>query len=206
MKRIADLFCGAGGAGVGLHRAGFEVVGFDIAPQKNYPFEFHQQDALTVDLREFDAVWASPPCQAFSRTRRIHPHSKVDYPDLVEATRERLEGKHSIMENVVTAPLRRDARLCGLMFGLLLIRHRIFESSFSLTEPAHPRHEGTTKSAKLYSSFHHGADYITVAGHNFNKSDGEVAMGIDWMTKQELTQAVPPIYAEYLGRQLLLSI
>ena len=190
---------------MGLHRAGFEVVGFDIEPQPNYPFTFVLQDSLAVDLSKFDAVWASPPCQAFTVARKMHGVEGRDYKDLIGATRFRLEmsGIPFVIENVMPAPIREDIKLCGRMFELPLLRHRKFESSISLTAPGHPRHTGTTLSKNAYSCFKDGADYITVAGHNFNKADGEVAMGIDWMTKQELTQAVPPAYAEFIGRQLI---
>jgi len=202
---IADLFCGAGGAGMGLSRAGFKVIGFDIEPQPNYPFEFHRMDAFDVDLSWFDAAWASPPCQAFSVTRKIHGTEGHDYKDLIAATRFRLEmsGVTFIIENVMPAPIREDIKLCGRMFGLRLLRHRKFESSIPLIAPDHPRHTGTTLSKNTYSCFKNGADYITVGGHNFNRADGNIAMGIDWMTKQELTQAVPPAYAEWIGRRLL---
>lgn len=205
--RIADLFCGAGGAAMGLHRAGFEVVGFDIKPQPRYPFEFREQDALTVDLSSFDAVWASPPCQRVSRTKGMRPENAV-LRDLLAPTRELISSLPYIIENPPPALLRDPVQLCGLSFGLLLLRHRLFESSIELSTPSHPRHIGVAHAGvgggtmRAYSSFASGADYICVAGHRFPKADGEIAMGIDWMTHYELTQAVPPAYSEYLGRQL----
>lgn len=131
---IADLFCGGGGAAKGLHQAGFTVIGYDIKPQPHYPFEFHQQDALTVDLSQFDAIWASPPCQLW-----VDPnsgHSDRTPPDLVTPIRERIlaVGLPYIIENVDRAPLRDPVKLCGTMFGLPLIRHRLFESNKPLSK------------------------------------------------------------------------
>ena len=143
--RLLDLYCCAGGAAVGYHRAGFDVVGVDIAFQRNYPYEFHQGDALDYVAEhghEFDAIHASPPCQAFSKTRTLHNN---EHPDLVAPTREALQatGKPYIIENVTSAPLRPDVTLCGLMFGLKVFRHRIFETGgWTATAPEHPTHRG----------------------------------------------------------------
>lgn len=189
---------------MGLHRAGFEVVGFDIKPQPRYPFKFHQQDALTVDLSGFDAVWASPVCKGYSaitlRKRR------QDYPNQIPATRGLLaaSGLSYIIENVPGAPLRKDAVLCGQTFGLRVFRHRWFESNILLSNPPHERHDGRTSTGSIaaYHTFEK-AKYLTVAGHAYRLSDGKVAMGIDWMVRDELSQAIPPVYSEFLGRQLL---
>ena len=210
--KILDLYCGAGGAAMGLHRAGFEVVGIDINPQPNYPFEFIQADVLDFDLDGFDAYWASPPCQAYSFAARRWRNSGKEYPDLIEITREQLlkTGKPFIIENVVGAPVRKDLLLCGTMFGLQTIRHRIFEiHGLIVPRPYHKTHKGTVR--KGY--------YVTVAGHGGNDSkhnycklrglEGKTkldvwqhAMRIDWMTKEELTQAVPPAYSEFIGKYL----
>src|SRR5688500_14342326 len=122
--RLLDLFSGAGGCSVGYHRAGFDVVGVDVRPQPRYPFTFHQGDALEfcrAHAHEFDAIHASPPCQAYSVSRHINagPDAK-QHPDLVDATREELERARLpwVMENVVGAPMHRPIVLCGLMFGL----------------------------------------------------------------------------------------
>lgn len=205
---IADLFCGAGGAAMGLYRAGFDVVGFDVLEQPRYPFAFVLQDALTVDVKTFDAIWASPPCQAYTVAKTMNGMEGRDYPELIEATRDHVSqhGKPFIIENVVPAPIRRDVILCGRMFDLPLIRHRAFESNILLLGLSHITHNGTTRSHDGFSSFANGADYITVAGHNFSKEDGQRAMGIGWMTKQELSQAIPPMYSEFLGRQLIMSV
>ena len=211
--KIADLFCGAGGAAMGLHRAGFEVVGFDIKPMPRYPFEFHLQDALTVDLSGFDAAWASPPCQAWVRglsaINKMLGKKHKDYPALIAPTRELLEGtgKPFIIENIPGAPIRKDVVLCGQAFGLRVFRHRWFESNLLLWAPRHERHNGHTSSDMLaaYHTFEN-SDYLTVVGHLFRFKDGCVAMGIDWMNRNELTQAIPPAYSEFLGKQLMESL
>ncbi len=195
--QIADLFCGAGGAGVGLYRAGFDVVGFDIVKQPRYPFAFVQQDALTVDLSGFDAVWASPPCQAFSIASK--PHTDRKWPDLLGPTRTHIEDKPYVIENVVGAPLRTTIFLCGLMFGLKVYRHRVFESNCFMMGPLHePHRDGPARQNNQLSN----KGFIIVAGHFTNLPYARRAMGIDWMKRDELAQAVPPAYSEYVGRQL----
>ncbi len=201
--RILDLFCGAGGAAMGLHRAGFEVVGVDIEPQKNYPFEFHQADAMTYPLEDFDAYWASPPCQFFSKA--TPEKARKNHPDLIEPTRARLAATGSpwIIENVVGAPIRADIRLTGDMVGLPLIkRERWFETNWfdSIAMTVRTPRKGLV---------------ITVAGHgtpswsrkswgrNIRIEEKRAAMGIDWMNRDELSQAIPPAYSEYIGLQLM---
>jgi DNA (cytosine-5)-methyltransferase 1 len=204
--RALDLFCGAGGAGMGLHQAGFDVVGVDIKPQPRYPFTFHQADALTFPLDGFDFIWASPPCQAYSITAKLHD---VAHPQLVEAVRERLaaSGTPYVIENVVGAPLIHPFTLCGSMFGLRVLRHRLFEASFFVLVPGHPEHRGTSNSSRRYSSFETGADFICVAGHNFKREDGAAAMGVDWpATREEIAQMIPPAYAEFIGRAALMHL
>lgn len=204
MVTILDLFCGAGGAAMGLHRAGHKVVGVDIEPQPNYPFEFIRADALSFDLEGYDVYWASPPCQAYSRVCVNLRNAGNEYPDLIGATRQMLNetGKPYIIENVEGAPLRRDIMLCGMMFNLKLIRHRLFEiHGFHVQQPFHRKHKPRIKSPNGKTK----GRFCTVAGQGHdgfsNKiSDWKIAMGIDWMTKKELTQAVPPAYAEYIGQ------
>lgn len=203
---------------MGYHRAGFEVVGVDIKPQPRYPFAFVQTDALDFCASfgaGFDAIHASPPCQAFSsiakqqRQRRAYNH-----PDLVDATRRRLTatGRKFIIENVTSAPLRRTVRLCGSSFDLDVRRHRLFELGgwefVFVPSCAHhlqaPRFRSLDKrrGGKL-------ACVVGVHGHaNYagERALRERAMGIDWMSSTELAQAIPPAYTEYIGRQLLASM
>lgn len=135
--RLLDLFCGAGGCSMGYHRAGFDVVGVDVHPQPRYPFEFHQADALEFPLDGFDAIHASPPCQAFSALRHLNPGK--EHPDLIAPTRDRLRAASVpyVIENVEGAPLGEGTQLlllCGTMFRLQtpdgraeIRRHRLFE-------------------------------------------------------------------------------
>jgi DNA (cytosine-5)-methyltransferase 1 len=203
--RLLDLFCCAGGAAMGYHRAGFtEIVGIDIRPQPRYPFAFLQGDALKppVRLEDFDVIHASPPCQSYSKTRKILEGKGLPNrgQDLVASTRALLAGQAYVMENVPGAPLRHPVLLCGEMFGLRVIRHRLFESSVGLLTPPHPQHQGGTNSHRGYSR---GGRYVTVGGHNYNPTDGRDAMGIDWMTRDELNEAIPPAFTEFIGRQLI---
>lgn len=204
--RALDLFCCAGGAGMGLHHAGFEVVGVDIRPQPNYPFEFHQADALTFPTDGFDFIWASPPCQKYSVTRKIG-NTGDRHPDLVVPVREKLiaAGAPYVIENVIGAPLIDPIILCGTMFGLRVYRHRQFESNFFIMTPPHHAHsQGSTNASRAYSSFADGAQMICVAGNNFRREDGAEAMGIAWhTTRKEMAQAIPPAYSEFIGRAAL---
>ncbi len=203
--RLLDLFCGAGGAAVGLHRCGFEATGVDIHPQKHYPFHFIEGNALDFPLDGFDAYWASPPCQAYSNLRYLHPGR--EYPKLIEPIRERLvsTGKPYVIENVEGALLN-GITLCGSMFGLgiwrgYLRRHRLFETSFPMLQPR-CQHKGPAVGV-----YGHGAG-TKLGGryHQLNKCEASEAMEIDWMTRDELSQAIPPIYAEYLGRSLMAAV
>jgi len=204
--RLLDLFCGAGGAGMGYYRAGFEVVGVDIEPQPNYPFEFHQADAMTVPLDGFDVRHASPPCQASAALTKGTNKGR-EYPQLIPGIRERLAdaGGITIIENVQGASVRRDATLCGEMFGLSVIRHRYFELSHPILVPPHPKHRGRV------AGWRHGqrydGPYFAVYGDGGGKGslqDWQQAMGIDWMTDRlELAEAIPPAYTEWIGEQLL---
>jgi len=204
--RLLDLFCGAGGAAMGYHRAGFEVVGVDINPQPRYPFEFHQGDALEYARKhghEFDAIHASPVCKGFSFATCFHPGAKANHPDLIAPTREILDtlGVPYVIENVVGAPIRKDILLCGEMFGLRVHRHRYFEAGFWLPfSPKHVAHK--LKGAKHNCHIETGYTRI-IAGNFSNLDDARESMGIDWMNRKELAQAIPPAYTEYIGRQLM---
>ena len=211
--RLLDLFCCAGGAGMGYARAGFEVVGVDINPQPRYPFEFHQADALEF-LRthggQFDAIHASPPCQHYSVASKSHNGNADSHPDLVPVVRDLLHeiGRPWIIENVIGAPLQNPVVLCGTMFdGLRVIRHRQFESSEALTAPGkcgpHPLCYTMDKRKPHYGKLDEMTAFVMVnGGGNCSKAAAADAMGIDWMTKNELNEAVPPAYTEYLGWQL----
>ena len=223
--RIADIFCGAGGAAMGLHRAGFDVVGFDAKPQPRYPFEFVQTDWQDAPLQEFDGVWASPPCQRYSTG--TDPRAKAGHPDLVPSVQAafRSGGVPYVIENVPGSPVRATLMLCGLSFCLALLRHRYFECSFVCLAPAHVSHKGLDWRKGDFVTVCSGGGFNAL--HEYSKAGpdqdrGEVArryrqernvwqrkaiyekaMGIDWMTRYELTQAVPPAYSEWIGRQWL---
>jgi len=187
--------------------AGFCVLGVDTIPQPRYAgCRFHQADAMTFPLDGFDVIHASPPCQAYSIAERIHKNGD-EKPDLIEEVRARLERKTYVIENVPGAPLLAGATmLCGTMFGLKVFRHRWFECSQLILGPTHDKHNGRTLSTNAYSCFENGATHICVAGHNFKREDGAVAMGIDWMTRKELSQAIPPAYTKWIGSQILCSL
>ncbi len=207
--RLLDLFCGAGGAAMGYHRAGFDVVGVDITAQKNYPFRFVQEDAIRVLdawlemgglAEEFDAIHASPPCQDHMAT----PHRKHGTGWLLPATRELLErsGLPWVIENVPSAPMRPDFKLCGCMFGLPgLRRERWFETSWhGFALALHHNHDDPT-----ISVVGHGTPSWVrqKLGRNPTIHEYRAAMGIDWMNRDELSQAIPPAYTELIGAQLL---
>ena len=212
--RLLDLFCGAGGAAVGYHRAGFEVVGVDIKPQKHYPFEFHCADAFAFLEKhgdEFDFVHASPPCQAFTDLKKMHNAKQHD--DLLTPMRNALNrwkfpsGKEWIIENVEGAPMVNYVTLCGSMFGLgtsnaELRRHRRFETSSPVLLIPQCRHGLKSRVIGVYGG--HGRDRRrTVNTQDFSTDDRRLAMRINWMNGQELSQAIPPDYTEWIGRRLL---
>lgn len=211
--RVLDLFCGAGGAAMGLHRAwpDAEIVGVDIKLQKHYPFTFVLGDAMVYPLEGFDFVWASPPCQAYSsvgKQCRARRPGKYHHPDLIDAVRIRLlaSGADWVIENVVSAPLRNCFTLCGSQFGLDIRRHRIFESSrFLLIPPcSHHLHNGEFRSLDKRRNGK-PSRVVGVHGHINYRGESELrkkAMGIDWMTDQELTQAIPPAYSEFIAKQV----
>ena len=202
---LLDLFCGAGGAAMGYHRAGFtDIVGVDIVPQPRYPFRFILMNALNLHTGpwdHWDLVHASPPCQRYTCLRSTFDSSK--YPDLIVAVRDFLQkiGAPYVIENVVGAPLRTDLTLCAAPFGLRSYRHRIFECSFPVVQPEHPKHVIRVNRRKKNRRKHWDAGgFVTVVG-DIGSYVGPEAMGIDWMTGHELSQAIPPAYTEYIGRQ-----
>ena len=174
---------------MGYYRAGFEVVGVDIKPQPHYPFEFHQADALTYPLEGFDAYHASPPCQAYSIMKNLPWVKSKIHPKLIEPIRGRLcaSGKPYVIENVMGARL--DAGwLCGLMFGLTCYRHRAMETNFAWFQPGHPNHRRVIEKGRML-------------GRRADK--GHESLGLDWMTKYDRSQSIPPAYTEYIGKCLI---
>lgn len=209
--RLLDLFCGAGGAGVGYASVGFEVVGVDIDPQPEYPFEFHQADALTFPLDGFDAIHASPPCQGYVGWQNINSLRgfENDHPLLIDPIRERLEatGLPYIIENVVGAPLRDPVMLCGTMFGLGVRRHRLFETNLPW-KPTPPRpcaHTGSE--VGVYGKLDGRRLLTRVDGSELRAArtleQAQAAMGIDWMSWDTLRESIPPAYTAWLGEYLI---
>lgn len=206
--RLLDLFSGAGGAAVGYHRAGFDVTGVDIKAQKHYPFEFVQADATTYPLDGFDAVHASPPCQDHSPLKAVAGLHETGW--MLRQTIERLESNSAmyVIENVAGAhrQMRVDLMLCANAFGLRSYRHRIFQSNVFLFAMEHPRHVVRVNRRKKNRRGHWDAGgFVTVVG-DIGSYVGPEAMGIDWMTGKELSQAIPPVYTEFIGAQLLSHI
>jgi DNA (cytosine-5)-methyltransferase 1 len=220
--QLLDLFCGAGGAAMGYYRAGFEVVGVDIKPQPHYPFELIEMDAFEFLERyfnggwgDFDAIHASPPCQAYSLIRKSL-WKKRNHPDCISMVRGWIQStdKPYIIENVPSSPLKNYLVLCGSSFGLVarcddgrlrqLRRHRRFESNILLMGlPC--EHNG--EPIGVYG--HGGGQHKTVWNHGKNRGymgsirERKTAMGIDWMNNAELSQAIPPAYTEWIGKQLI---
>lgn len=206
--KLLDLFCGAGGAAMGYYRAGFtEIIGVDIDPQRRYPFEFVQDDALEFVGKfgyEFDVIHASPICKGNTKLNAIH---KRNYPDQIPETRRllKMSGRPYIIENVLGADLINPLRLDGSMFGLKVIRPRLFETIPVIWfPPMKALQNGKCAPRGEYDRGQYGL--ITVAGHNFAPSVAKIAMGINWMTGAELSQAIPPAYTEWLGRQIIEAI
>jgi len=225
--RLLDLFCGAGGAAMGYHRAGFEVVGVDVKPQPNYPFEFVQADALRWMSNSlagevgFDAIHASPPCQAHISglaAMNLKIGRTYDHDDLIPETREllRATGLPYVIENVIGSRLLEPVTLCGSAVGLPIRRHRLFECSFALMVPpcAHGwqsdqkywngdrsvRNEDGTRS---YTGHDRLSSVVQVYGNAGGRQEWPAALGIDWMTDAEMIDAIPPAYTELIGHQLM---
>lgn len=215
--RLLDLFCGAGGAAVGYHRAGFDVVGVDIAPQPNYPFAFRQGDALDYLQRQlvteglisstggFDAIHASPPCQAYTSMNNRHGSSS---PPLIRQTRELLQasGLPYVIENVVGArsELRNPVLLTGEMFHLRVHRPRLFETNWLLLAPRAPRRQQNP--VAVYGKQDGRLLWTRKDGTELRGAllpEALEAMGIDWMTWDELREAIPPDFTELIGLQLM---
>jgi len=205
--RLLDLFCGAGGASVGYARAGWEVWGLDHLPQPHYPYpeRFVQADAMRppFEFRDFAAIHASPPCQGYSCMRHLPWLKGRTWPMLIDAVLAMLADYQGlwVIENVIGSPLR-GIRLCGQMYGLNVYRHRLFSSSIPLFAPPHRPHHSHRAVGERLNSRHIGCPLI-VAGHQHGRAAYAAAMGIDWMTRDEMAQAIPPAYTHWIGRQLL---
>ncbi len=200
---ILDACCGQGGTGMGLHLAGFDVVGWDIDPQPHYPFEFHQGDAIDAIRKhghEFDAIAAGWPCQAFTLAQRIRGNT---HPNLITPGRAVMAatGRPWFIENVPGAPLRDPIELCGCMFpGLGVYRARWFEASWTLPRMMHAEH--TEKLTKMGRPPKPG-ERMQVVGNFSGVAEARRRMGIDWMTRDGLREAIPPAYSQWIGVQLL---
>ncbi|HEA30095.1 MAG TPA: DNA cytosine methyltransferase [Leeuwenhoekiella sp.] len=230
--KLLDLFCGAGGAAMGYHRVGFEVVGVDINPQPHYPFKFYQADALTFPLNGFDVIHASPPCQIHSAmTKGRWQYRLKNHINLIPETRKLLisSGAYYVIENVIGAKVELIApiMLCGTMFNLetkqgsQLRRHRLFECSFPVILIPECSHKKGASVIGVYGGGQHPQrrkipNTIGAYGHSggsskrdyldfscFSVIDRRDAMGIDWMTGKELSQAIPPAYSFFIGKQLI---
>lgn len=220
--KVLFLCSGAGGGDMGLHMAGFDVTGVDIEDHPSYPFELIVADALTVDLKGYDAYAASPPCQGYSRMRHRQDASK--WPLLISPIRDRLlkTGKPFFIENVedATWDMKDPIRLCGSSFGLRIRRHRLIEANFPIFDPPSCDHawQDLHKPYRLYVGKDRtnglgyresGIQQVFGGNHNiggrslFYKS---VAMGIDWMSEEEINEAIPPAYTRFVGRHLMDAI
>jgi DNA (cytosine-5)-methyltransferase 1 len=207
--KLLDLFCGAGGCAVGYYRAGFtEIVGVDLHPQPRYPYHFVQADALEflagVKPGEFDMIHASPPCQAYSRMRHLPWLKGREWPDMVGPTRELLQaaGIPYVIENVEGAPLIAPVLLCGVMFGLKLYRHRLFECSEWIMQIPHCQHREVIGAGRNLNARRKPSASGFVSVIRGDAAAAKQALGVPWMNRDEACQAIPPAYTEWIGRQL----
>ncbi|WP_049574992.1 hypothetical protein [Streptomyces sp. SBT349] len=213
--RLLDLCCGAGGAGRGYDDAGFEVIGVDIAPRPSYPFSFVRADAIeyvTEHGAGFDFIHASWPCQHDNALALgTNAHLRETYPDLIASGRAAMltTGRPWVIENSMTAPMRRDVVLCGTQFGLPIFRHRAFEVHgwFPMGLP-HPPHRGRVRGWR-HGAWHDG-EFLAAYGKGGGKAnvpEMRAALGIDWTADhKELTEAIPPAYTRFLGEQAIAQL
>lgn len=212
--RAVDLFCGAGGATKGLQRAGFKVLGVDINPQPRYCGDwFVQADALSITpefLNRFDFVWASPPCQAFVQGLNNYANKAAERFNLIPPARATLiaSGRPWVIENVPRAPIRPDLKLNGWMFpGCRVIRERWFECSFPVLQPFGGRPKGLLARGFLSIAGRGTQKWCTDRGYErATVANCAKATGIDWMTREEISQAIPPSYSEYIASRFIASL
>ncbi len=201
---LLDLFCGAGGAAVGYHQAGFDDI-IGIVPQPNYPFEFIQADALQppVDLDGFDLIHASPPCQAYS----VMTLNALNHPDYIDQVRIMLEttGRDYIIENVVNAPLLGGARLCGSMFGLEVQRHRYFEATWLVMSPP-CNHQWIEGRPWTVTGHLHRTPQVYPHSMKPTREDAKALMEMPWADWREVVEAIPPAYTKFIGEQFLAQV
>jgi len=219
--KLLDLFCGSGGAAMGYYRAGFDIVGVDNAPQPDYPFEFHQGDAikyLEAHSGSFDAVHASPPCQAYStgvvsRSSKWNHTKGKDEPALIGEVHARLEELDLpwVIENVMGARAHMPEPsfvLCGSMFDRPIPRHRVFASNIGVTAPEHPNCRGLAKRSAAEFGWDYRDMSVTGKGRRAGTSERwSFLLGIYWPMRQHgLAEAIPPTYTEFIGRELMAHI
>lgn len=214
---LLDLFCGAGGAAKGYHDAGFDVIGIDINPQPRYPYRFIQGDALDAMVAAMtwrvDAIHASPPCQAYSTTASLHCN---EYPRLIEPVRDLLRATRLpyTIENVAgaRADLIEPITLCGSSFGLDVRRHRLFEVhgfEVGMVPPCAHHDQPEPVDVTGTGSSRTGPRLDGKGGNSRkprNLAHARAAMGIDWMTRPELSEAIPPAYTQWIGERLMAHI
>jgi DNA (cytosine-5)-methyltransferase 1 len=213
--RLLDLFCCRGGGAMGYHRAGWEVVGVDVEPQPDYPFEFIQADAL--DLLKypyhytqgmgFDAIHASPPCQAFTVYGNNRAHVRDDHPNLIPGTRELLRASRLpyVIENVegAKAELRDPVRICGTGLGVRVRRHRLFEANWPIEGVACDHGRFTDRPFPGSSNRPNGRTVMNVGEYRVPLATQREVMEMPWSDLYGISQAIPPAYTQYIGRQLL---
>lgn len=221
-KLLLDLFCCCGGVSKGFNNIGFECIGVDITDDHKYPFDFIHSDVFKLPMsffEKFDVIHASPPCQAYILANK---KKETKHPKLIEQTRNLLEktGKPYIIENVIGSPLRKDIILCGEMFDLKVIRHRLFEiNGFTVLQPKHEKHKNSVMNGTAIAIWSGGIkpgfygdkekqkQYIQKRkqlGLKTGVEDWQKAMDIDWVNdKKHLSQMIPPKYTEYIGKFLV---
>jgi DNA (cytosine-5)-methyltransferase 1 len=220
--RLLDLYCCRGGGAKGYVAAGWEVVGVDIDTQPLYPYEFHQADALEVlptlvgggtwqgyTLEDFDAIHASPPCQAFTVYGNNRAHVRDDHPNLIPATRDLLKQARLpyVIENVpgAKAELRSPAQICGTGLGVRVRRHRLFEANWPLVGVPCDHGRFTDRIFPGSSNRPNGRTVMNVGEYRVPLETQREVMQMPWSDLHGISQAIPPAYAEHIGRQLIIQ-